>query len=130
MRRSVDPLAGIQWVDGSRLGDDVDDVALDPPQIVDGMKDTTAKLAEEAKKVGLQINVAKTKIMKVGNWTDDERIQIGTEVVQTCDQFCYLGSTISDTGGNINEIDIRLSKANTTFARLKKNRKPNLSVYQ
>ena len=63
----MDPLAGIQWVDGSRLGDDVDDVALDPPQIVDGMKDTTAKLAEEAKKVGLQINVTKTKIVQVGN---------------------------------------------------------------
>jgi len=31
------------------------------------MKDTTAKLAEEAKKVGLQTNVAKTKIMKGGN---------------------------------------------------------------
>ena len=26
-------------------------------------------------------------------------------VVETCDQFCYLGSTISDTGGNIKEID-------------------------
>ena len=27
-------------------------------------------------------------------------------VVETCDQFCYLGSTISDTGGNIKEIDL------------------------
>ena len=34
--------------------------------------------------------------------------------------ICYLGSTIFDTGGNIKEIDIRLGKANTTFARLRK----------
>ena len=90
MRRSVDPLARIQWVDGSRLGDldFADDVALLHESWM-GMKDTTAKLAVEAKKIGLQINVAKTKIMKVGNWTDDE-IQISTEVVETCHQFCYL----------------------------------------
>ena len=132
MRRSVDPLAGTQRVDGSRLGDldFADNVAL-LHELWMGMKDTTAKLAVECKKVGLQINVAQTKLMEVGNWTGDEQIQIGTEVVQTCDQFCYLDSTISDTGENIKEIDIRLGKANTTFARLKKiYGKPNLSVYR
>ena len=68
MRQSVDPLAGIQRVDGSRLGDldFADDVALLHESLM-GTKDTTAKLAEEAKKVGLQINVTKTKIVQVGN---------------------------------------------------------------
>ena len=119
-------------MDYSRLGDldFAEDVAL-LHELWMGMKDTTAKLAVECKKVGLQINVAQTKLMEVGNWTGDEQIQIGTEVVQTCDQFCYLDSTISDTGENIKEIDIRLGKANTTFARLKKiYGKPNLSVYR
>ena len=121
MRRSVDSFAGIQWVDGSRLGDldFADDVALLHESWM-GMEGTTLKLAEEARKVGLQINVAKTKIMKIGTWSADEQIQIGTEVVETCDQFCYLGSTICNTGGSAREIDIRLGKANTTFARLKK----------
>ena len=47
----MDPLAGIQWVDSSRLGDldFVDDVAL-LHEFWMGMKDTTVKLTEEAKK--------------------------------------------------------------------------------
>ena len=82
----MDALAGIQWVDGSRLGDldFADDVGLLDEWWM-GMKDTTVKWAEETKKVRLQTNVLKTKIIKVGNWTDDEQIQIGTEVVETCD---------------------------------------------
>jgi len=45
------------------------------------------------------MNVAKTKIMTVGNWSTSAKIKVGSEVLQDCEEFCYLGSTISQDSG-------------------------------
>jgi len=59
------------------------------------MQATTSSLEDEAKKVGLMINVPKTKVMTVGNWSTSAKIKVGSEVLQDFEEFCYLGSTIS-----------------------------------
>jgi len=56
----------------------------------------TSSLHEEALKVGLIVNVAKTKIMRVGDWTSAMGIKVGQEELEECDEFCYLGSTIGN----------------------------------
>jgi len=39
-------------------------------------------LLEEGKKVGLNMNAAKTNIMAGGNWTTSAKIKVGSEVLQ------------------------------------------------
>jgi len=80
----------------------------------------TSSLHEEAMKVGLIVNVEKTKIMKVGDWTSAVgiRIRVGQEELKECEEFCYLGSTLDNDGGCDREIMIRLGKANSAFGRL------------
>jgi hypothetical protein len=64
------------------------------------------------KNVRLVINVAKTKIMKIGNWMSSELFRVGTEELQECDELCYLDSTINNDDGCDTEI-----KANSNFGR-------------
>jgi len=110
---------GIEWVDGKTLSDlDFgDDIAL-LHDSWNGMQTMTSSLHEEALKVGLIVNVAKTKIMRVGDWTSAMGIKVGQEELEECDEFCYLGSTIGNDGGCDREITIRLGKANGAFGRL------------
>ena len=86
---------GIEWVDGKKLSDldFADDIAL-LHDTWSGMQAMTSSLHEEAMKVGLIVNVAKTKIMKVGDWTSTVGIKVGQEELMECEEFCYLGSTI------------------------------------
>jgi len=60
--------AGINWVDGKELSDldFADDIVLLHDSWA-GMQAMTSSLENEEKKVGLNMNVAKTKIMTVGN---------------------------------------------------------------
>jgi hypothetical protein len=52
------------------------------------MQVTTSSL-EQVAKIGLNINVAKTKIMTIGNWTTTNKIQVGGEEPEECQEFCY-----------------------------------------
>jgi len=58
--------------------------------------------------------------MTVGNWTTSAKFKVESEILQECEEFCYLGSTISDDGGCVREIIIRLGKANSVFGRLRR----------
>jgi len=60
--------AGMKWVDGKELSDldFADDMVLLHDSWA-GMHAMTSSLENEAKKVGLIMNVAKTKIITVGN---------------------------------------------------------------
>ena len=66
----------------------------------------------------LCLPVAKTQIMRIGNWTTTGKIMIGPAEAEECGEFCYLGITISNDGGCDREITIRLGKANSAFGRL------------
>jgi len=110
---------GIEWIDGEKLIDQdfADDIAV-LENLRKGMQTMTSVLEEEAKKFGLVINVAKTKIMTIGNWKTTGEIKVGSKEIEECHEFCYLGSTITNDGGCDMEILVRLSKANRTFGRL------------
>jgi len=89
LKRSMAKHAGIKWVDGKELSDldFADDIVLLHDSWA-GMQAMTSLLEDEAKKVGLMLNVAKTKIMTVGNWSASAKIKVGIEGLQDCEDFC------------------------------------------
>ena len=68
--------------------------------------------------MGLHINTQKTKLVKNGKIVGVRTIQAGGEQVEEVEQFCYLGSVITNDSSCDKEIKTRLGKANTTFGRL------------
>ena len=63
------------------------------------------KVKEESEKVGLKLNIQKTKIMASGPITS---WQIGGEPVETVADFIFLGSKITADGDCSREIKRRL----------------------
>ena len=69
------------------------------------MKRNLMKVKEESEKVGLKLNIQKTKIMASGpinSW------EIDGETVETVSDFTYLGSKITADGDYSHEIKRRL----------------------
>ena len=69
------------------------------------LKSFLMKVKEESEKVGLKLNIQKTKIMASGPITS---WQIDGEAVETVADFTFLGSKISADGGCNHEIERRL----------------------
>ena len=63
------------------------------------------KVKEESEKVGLKLNIQKTKIMASGPITSEE---IDGETVETVSDFIFLGSKITADGDCSHEIERRL----------------------
>ncbi|CAG2247047.1 unnamed protein product [Mytilus edulis] len=82
------------------------------------MRDKTTELHETGKKLGLKINIKKTKIMKVKT-RKGGTVSIEGEDIEEVDQFTYLGSIMDRTGGTDADIRTRISKARQAFAMLK-----------
>ena len=59
------------------------------------LKSLLMKVKEESEKVGLKLNIQKTKIMASGPITSWE---IGGETVETVSDFIFLGSKITEDG--------------------------------
>ncbi|XP_056022144.1 uncharacterized protein LOC130055019 [Ostrea edulis] len=97
--------------------DFADDLALLPHRIKD-MRDKTKKLYEKGIKIGLKFNIKKTKIMKVMT-RKGVTISVEGEDIEEVDQFTYLVSIVSKTGGTEKDINSRISKGRQAFAMLK-----------
>ena len=69
------------------------------------LKSLWMKVKEESKKVGLKLNIQKTKIMATGPITSWE---IDGETVETVSDFILGGSKITGDGDCIHEIKRRL----------------------
>ena len=69
------------------------------------LKSLLMKVKEESKKVGLKLNIEKTKIMASGPITSWE---IDGETVETVSDFIFLGSKIATDGDCSHEIKRRL----------------------
>ena len=69
------------------------------------LKSLLMKVKEESEKVGLKLNIQKTKIMASGPITS---MQIDGETVQTVADFIFLGSKITADGDCSHEIKRRL----------------------
>ena len=69
------------------------------------LKSLWIKLKEDSEKVGLKLNIQKTKIMASGSITSWE---IDGETVETVSDFIFLGSKITADGDYSHEIKRRL----------------------
>ena len=69
------------------------------------LKNLLMKVKEESKKVGLKLNIQKTKIMASGSITS---WQIDGETLETMADFIFLGSKITADGDCSHEIKRRL----------------------
>ena len=69
------------------------------------LKSLLMKLKEESEKVGLKLNIQKTKIMASGSITSWE---IDGETVETVSDFIFLGSKITADGDCSHEVKRRL----------------------
>ena len=61
------------------------------------------RVAEEAGKTGLRINIGKTECMRLNNQQRDP-IQLHQEVIKDVEKFTYLGSIVSKDGGADDDI--------------------------
>ena len=73
------------------------------------------KVKEETEKVGLKLNIQKTKIMAAGPITS---WQIDGETVETVSDFIFLGSKITENGDCSHEIKRRLLLGSKVMANL------------
>ena len=69
------------------------------------LKSFLMKLKKESEKVGLKLNIQKTKIMASGHITS---CKIDGETVETVSDFIFLGSKITADGDCSHEIKRRL----------------------
>jgi len=60
----------------------------------------------------------KTKSMGIGRITDTWQLKINGQPAECVDEFCYLGSVVTNTGSCDKEIRTRIGKANSAFKRL------------
>ena len=79
----------------------------------------TQQLKAESAKIGLRINLTKTKILKLG-LQPVQPIMIDQVPLEEVHNFTYLGSTMTDSGSIDLDIRSRLGKARATFQRLNK----------
>ena len=109
---------GIQWILQPRLEDldFVADICMLSHRYPD-MQHQATSLEEIAKQTGLLINPQKTKTMRI-NTTQTDKLTIRDTEVENVEQFTYLGSIISTTGGTDEDIKARKRKTQQAFAML------------
>ena len=110
---------GIQWTLMRKLEDldFTDDLVLLSHRLQD-MQGKVDALGETAQRVGLKINKGKTKVMRVCT-TQEAPITIEGSPVENVEEFTYLGSKVSQSGGADEDIAARIKKARQAFAILR-----------
>ena len=90
-------------------------------------------LRVQGAKIGLKINVKKTKSLRLGI-SEDEQVTLGNEKIDEVGSFSYLGSIISKDGGSSEDVKSRsrMAKAQGVFSqqleKVWKNRKISLQT--
>ena len=95
--------------------DYADDIALLADDTIQASAALTS-IARYAARVGLQINVQKTKAMLFH--LDHAPISLDGQDVEIVDEFCYLGANISSIDSSSRDIEIRIGKASGAFNAL------------
>ena len=62
------------------------------------IEDKTSRLVDEAARVGLKINVKKSKVMRISA-RNDQRMKVNDEQVDDIKEFLYLGALLDEEGG-------------------------------
>jgi hypothetical protein len=81
------------------------------------MKDKLIRLQQEAKLVGFNINVNKTKEMRI-NTQIEEKLSIANKEIEQVESFIYLGSIVTQDGGTYQDTNQIIKKANAAFIQL------------
>jgi hypothetical protein len=84
------------------------------------MQTTLERLVREAAKIGLKINISKSKEMRIAMKNNNETLYIHGETIEREMQFVYVGSIIDDTGETEDDIATRRRKAQAAFNMLSK----------
>ncbi|RUS68798.1 hypothetical protein EGW08_023439 [Elysia chlorotica] len=110
---------GIQWTLMRQLEDldFADDISLLSHKLDDAQK-KLCRVAEEAEKTGLQINISKTEVMRV-NSKQQNPIRLHEEDIKEANKFTYLGSIVNKDGGSHEDIKCRINKARHAFITLR-----------
>ena len=108
-----------QWTFTKQLEDldFADDISLLSHKQQDA-QEKLGRVAAEAEKTGLQINIGKTEAMRVNNKQDDP-LQLHQESIKDVDKFVYLGSVVSKDGETDEDIKCRINKARHAFNTLR-----------
>lgn len=120
MRRTTEGSnTGIQWTLTKQLEDldFADDISLLSHKQQHAQSKLT-RLAEEAEKIGLKINVRKTKVMRLNNRQEHPLQLQGEDLVET-NRFVYLGSIVNSDGGADEDVRSRINKARLEFNTLR-----------
>ncbi|CAG2252109.1 unnamed protein product [Mytilus edulis] len=110
---------GIGWTLTTRLEDleFADDICALSHRFQDAQHQTKS-LETVAKQTGLYINAQKTKSMRL-NTNQQDCLKIDDSTVEDVQQFTYLGSIVSTSGGTDEDISARKKKAQQVFSMLK-----------
>ena len=87
-------------------------------EIEDELKSLLMKVKEETEKVGLKLNIQKTKIMASGPITSWEIDRETVETVETVSDFIFLGSKITADSDCSHEIKRRLLLGRKVMTKL------------
>ena len=114
-----DKKTGIQWTFTKQLEDldFADDISLLSHRHQDA-PEKLSRLAEEAEKTGLNINIKKTVVMRINNKKQDP-ITLHDEDLNEVEKFVYLGSVVNTDGGTDEDIKSRINKARHAFNTLR-----------
>ena len=119
---------GIKWRGKTLLDlDYADDLSI-LGESVSKMNGFLEVLLVQGAKIGLKINVKKTKSLRLGI-SEDEQVTLSKEKIDQVGSFSYLGSIISKDSGSSEDGKSRIAKAQGVFSQLKKvwnNRKISL----
>ena len=84
--------------------------------VLQGMID---KLIETGRCCGMEMNVEKTKVMRISRQLSPVTIKIGQKQLENVKRFKYLGSMLTDDGRCTCEIKSRIAMAKTAFNKKK-----------
>lgn len=106
---------GIQWTFTKQLEDldFADDISLLSHR-QQHAQEKLERVAVEAEKTGLRINIGKTEILRINNQQQDP-VRLQQEEIKEVDKFTYLGSIVSKDGGADDDIKSRTNKARYAF---------------
>jgi hypothetical protein len=97
-----------------------DDICLLSHKWTD-MQEKLNDLNYESKKIGLHTNLAKTEEMRINSKSNNRpTIILENETIRKVADFNYHGSTVSEDGGAVKVVNIRIQKARGAFSRLRK----------
>ena len=83
------------------------------------MRTKVSRLEDNAGQVGLRVNAAKTKEMRVRAAGKTKPVICREQDLELVTDFTYLGSVINREGGSTQDVSARISRAQTAFIMLR-----------